>query len=75
MDDDGLPVEPRYYAPIIPFLLCNGAQGIGTGYSTKIPSYNPKTIVTYLKNKLVNKDLPILKPYYHGKCNLIGAPN
>ena len=66
MDDDGLPVEPRYYAPIIPFLLCNGAQGIGTGYSTKIPSYNPKTIVTYLKNKLLDKDLPVLKPYFHG---------
>ena len=66
MNDDGLLVEPRYYAPIIPFVLCNGAQGIGTGYSTKIPSYNPKTIVTYLKNKLLDKDLPVLKPYYHG---------
>ena len=41
-DDDGLPVEPEWYAPILPMLLVNGARGIGTGYSTFIPSFNPK---------------------------------
>jgi DNA topoisomerase-2 len=40
-DDDGLPVEPEWYAPILPMLLINGARGIGTGYSTFIPSFNP----------------------------------
>ena len=29
-DDDGLPVEPVYYAPIIPMILVNGTKGIGT---------------------------------------------
>lgn len=66
LDDDGIRVEPRYYAPIIPFILCNGAQGIGTGYSTSIPPYNPKTIVKYMTNKLTNKEIPELIPYYHG---------
>lgn len=65
-DDDGMQVEPKYYVPIIPYILCNGAQGIGTGYSTHIPSYNPKTIVKYMINKLTNKALPELIPYYHG---------
>lgn len=41
-DDDGLPVEPEWYAPILPMLLVNGSRGIGTGYSTFIPSFNPK---------------------------------
>jgi len=41
-DDDGIPVEPEWYAPILPMLLVNGARGIGTGYSTFIPSFNPK---------------------------------
>lgn len=40
-DDDGMPVEPEWYAPILPMLLINGCRGIGTGYSTFIPSYNP----------------------------------
>lgn len=40
-DDDGLSVEPEWYAPILPMLLVNGCSGIGTGYSTYIPPYNP----------------------------------
>ena len=40
-DDDGTPVEPEWYAPILPMLLVNGCRGIGTGYSTFVPSFNP----------------------------------
>ena len=40
-DDDGIPVEPEWYAPVLPMLLVNGARGIGTGYSTFVPSFNP----------------------------------
>lgn len=65
-DDDGTLVEPKYYAPIIPYILCNGSKGIGTGWSTEIPSYNPKTIVRYMKSKLNNKPTPTLVPYFHG---------
>jgi DNA topoisomerase-2 len=48
-DDDGLPVEPEWYAPILPMLLVNGSRGIGTGYSTFIPPFNPK----HLKNMIL----------------------
>ena len=44
MDDDGIPVEPEYYIPIIPMILVNGGIGIGTGFSTNIPNYNPTDI-------------------------------
>jgi len=40
-DDDGILVEPEWYAPVLPMLLVNGSRGIGTGYSTFIPSFNP----------------------------------
>lgn len=40
-DDDGVLVEPEWYAPVLPMLLVNGSRGIGTGYSTFIPSFNP----------------------------------
>ena len=52
LKDDGFPVEPVFYAPIIPMVLVNGAKGIGTGFSTDIMCYNPKDIIAYLKNKL-----------------------
>jgi len=68
LDDDGTIVEPEYYVPIIPFALLNGISGIGTGFSCSIPSYNPKTIIHYLKSKLTNKDVSAIEfvPYYEG---------
>ena len=49
LDDDGQSIEPKYYIPIIPMLLVNGSEGIGTGYSTNIPCYNPDDIIANLK--------------------------
>jgi len=67
-DDDGAPVEPEFYGPIIPMILVNGGKGIGTGFSTDIPSFNPKQIIQYLKNKLKNKSNAntTIEPYYRG---------
>ena len=50
--DEGQRIEPDYYLPIIPMVLVNGSEGIGTGYSTTIPNYNPVDIVNYIKSKL-----------------------
>ena len=67
LDDDGLLVEPIYYIPIIPMILVNGTKGIGTGFSTDIPCYNPLELINYLKNKLNNIENSIdLIPYYEG---------
>lgn len=41
LEDDGIAIEPRYYLPVLPVVLMNGASGIGTGYSTTVPSFNP----------------------------------
>lgn len=54
-DDDGLPVEPEWYAPILPMLLINGCRGIGTGYSTFVPSFNPKEIKQAIVEWLTKK--------------------
>ncbi|GLD95333.1 hypothetical protein PINS_up003977 [Pythium insidiosum] len=48
VDDDGYPVEPHYYVPILPMLLINGAEGIGTGWSTQIPSHHPVQVIDNL---------------------------
>ena len=52
LNDDGMPVEPLYYGPIIPMILVNGSKGIGTGFSTDIMCYNPIEIIQYLREKL-----------------------
>jgi DNA topoisomerase-2 len=41
--------------PIIPTVLINGAEGIGTGWSTSIPNYNPHDIVNNIK-RLMNDE-------------------
>lgn len=52
LNDDGLLVEPIFYAPIIPMVLVNGSKGIGTGFSTDIMCYNPSQIIQYIRGKL-----------------------
>lgn len=67
LDDDGTPVEPEYYGPIIPMACVNGGKGIGTGFSCDIPSYNPLQIIKYLKYKLNNtQSKPNIEVYYEG---------
>lgn len=51
--DDGAPVEPEYYLPIIPFVLLNGISGIGTGFSSSIAPYNPLDIVRHVKSLIL----------------------
>lgn len=65
-DDDGMPIEPEFYAPIIPMILVNGAQGIGTGFSTKVPPYNPLEIIQNLKNIINNKPFEPIDPWWQG---------
>lgn len=67
LDDDGTQVEPIFYIPIIPLVLVNGAEGIGTGFSTKIPCFNPKVLIQYIRDVIQHKEPNHdLIPYYKG---------
>tara|TARA_B100000575_G_C23136190_1_gene660109 strand:- start:2132 stop:3910 length:1779 start_codon:yes stop_codon:yes gene_type:complete len=65
-DDDGILVEPKYYVPILPMVLVNGMNGIGTGFSTSIPKYNPVDIVNNIRRKLKGQNYEEMKPWYSG---------
>lgn len=66
LDDDGQLIEPEWYLPIIPNILVNGTEGIGTGFSTYVPPHNPKDIITNILRILDGKSpLPML-PYFKG---------
>ncbi|PPR98423.1 hypothetical protein GOBAR_AA22235 [Gossypium barbadense] len=45
LNEDGQSIEPSWYVPVIPMVLVNGSEGIGTGWSSYIPNYNPRDIV------------------------------
>ena len=67
LNDDGFPIEPEYYYPILPNILINGSSGIGTGFSSDIPQFNPMDISNYILNKLNKQELNLeLKPWYRG---------
>jgi DNA topoisomerase-2 len=67
LNDDGLSVEPIYYAPIIPMVLVNGSKGIGTGFSTDVMCYSPLEIIGYIQGKLQGKtEKQEFLPYYEG---------
>ncbi|KAF3766768.1 type II DNA topoisomerase [Cryphonectria parasitica EP155] len=54
--EDGKQIEPKVYAPVLPMVLCNGADGIGTGWSTSIPNYHPMDIINNLKRRMGRVD-------------------
>ncbi|RMD41499.1 hypothetical protein DV735_g3616, partial [Chaetothyriales sp. CBS 134920] len=62
--DDGKAIEPELYAPIVPMILVNGADGIGTGWSSSIPNYNPEEIVENLKRRMAGEDWLPMKPWF-----------
>ena len=66
LDDDGFKIEPKYYVPIIPMILVNGCQGIGTGWSTEIPCYNPLDIIKNIKRKMKGGTYVSMIPWYRG---------
>lgn len=68
LDDDGTPIEPEFYVPVLPMILINGTCGMGTGWSTNVPCFNPKDIIENLK-LLINdpeSELYELTPWYRG---------
>ena len=79
LDEDGYKIEPEHYLPILPMVLVNGANGIGTGYSTNILCYNPMEIVDYLRTLLLNKTEELSRfefiPYYDGFTGRIERMN
>jgi DNA topoisomerase-2 len=91
LEDDGQPVEPEFYIPIIPMILANGCTaGIGTGWSCSIPCYNPLDLIDCIKAWLAHdckgfvedddvkiSNFPQITPWYRGFTGTIeeAGPN
>ena len=66
LEDDGTPIEPVYFVPTLPLVLINGTTGIGTGYSTQVPCYNPIDIRANVTRLLNGQEQVPMTPWYHG---------
>ncbi|KAK4056942.1 DNA topoisomerase 2 [Microbotryomycetes sp. JL221] len=66
LNDDGQSIEPAWYIPVMPMCLVNGSDGIGTGWSSSVPNYNPSDIVNNLKRKMAGQELEPMHPWYRG---------
>ncbi|XP_059908097.1 DNA topoisomerase 2-alpha isoform X2 [Gadus macrocephalus] len=64
--DDNQRVEPEWYIPILPMVLVNGAEGIGTGWASKIPTYDVHEIVGNLNRMLDGQEPQPMLPSFKG---------
>ncbi|XP_064030323.1 DNA topoisomerase 2-alpha [Pogoniulus pusillus] len=66
--DDNQRVEPEWYIPIVPMVLINGAEGIGTGWSCKIPNFDIREVVNNIRRLMDGEEpLPMLPSYKNFK--------
>ena len=68
MVSNNMLVEPKYFTPMLPLVLINGAEGMGTGHSTYIMSYNPEEIKSNIVKILDGKKLKpnTMLPWWNG---------
>jgi len=73
LEDDGQKIEPAFYMPVLPMLLVNGASGIGTGWSTSIPSFNPLDIIDRLLEMIAGRQPQPMTPWFRGFTGSVQA--
>jgi DNA topoisomerase-2 len=76
LDDDGQKIEPKFFVPIMPLILINGGEGIGTGYSSSVPCYNPddikKMVIGMLNGNIEGNDIHPWYPKFKGTITPTG---
>ncbi len=75
LTEEGQSIEPTWYAPIVPMILVNGADGIGTGWSTQVPTYNPVDIIANLKLLMDGQEMKKMSPYFRGFIGEVDEKN
>ncbi|SPO39903.1 probable DNA topoisomerase II [Pseudozyma flocculosa] len=66
LDEDGQSIEPEWYVPVVPQVLLNGSEGIGTGWSSSVPNYNPSDVIANLRRRMAGEEMVPMKPWFRG---------
>lgn len=78
IEHDGDIIEKVNYVGVIPMILLNGCEGIGTGYSSTIPQYKVEDVIEWVRvwiktggkvvedigDGIIISEGPMLVPYY-----------
>jgi DNA gyrase subunit A len=64
-------VEPSHLLPKLPIMLLNGAEGIGTGFSSMIPSFNHTDIIKSMISVVETGSPKKIKPWVRNFKNTI----
>ena len=70
-EEEGQQVEPKYYLPIIPVVICQRQEGMAPGYRFSTMSYNPVDVIDACKEILTSRkakplDNMVIHPYVRG---------
>lgn len=64
--EDGQVIEPHELLPVVPVLLMNGFKGIGTGWSSDGPNFNPVEVTDMLEAIIRGEEPKEILPWYQG---------
>lgn len=65
-EEDGESVQPKHYVPIIPTILINGQDGVGTGWSSQVVPYHPLEVIDNMMARVEDKPLKKMTPWFRG---------
>lgn len=68
-------MEPLALLPKLPIMLMNGAEGIGTGFSSVIPSFHHKDLCDSMIQYVQTGKAKKIKPYVHNYKSKIESEN
>jgi len=66
LNDEGTSIEPEHFVPVIPMVLVNGTEGIGTGFSSYVPPFNPADIKSNILRILSGEPIVKMTPWFRG---------
>lgn len=68
LEDDGRAVEPRCFVPVVPLVLVNGTDGIGTGWRSSCPAFAPRDVLANVRRLVEDPDAELapMTPTYMG---------
>ncbi|WKY02837.1 hypothetical protein Q1695_016267 [Nippostrongylus brasiliensis] len=64
LEEENQSIEPQWYCPIVPMILVNGAEGIATGWSTRILSHNIRKVIDNVRRLIDNVKLEKMIPSF-----------
>lgn len=64
---EGSDIEPKFFVPLLPLILVNGSEGLGTGFAQKVLPRSEKEIIEALQQVIESQATSkLLKPSYKG---------